>query len=151
MRPVSVAVLLGACVVIISGCGSNAGPAPLADGSYRAYATASGPADVPQATLDLAGSEVTIAEFDVIQTAQVGSPADAQVLCPPDGTGQPVTLTAPITLGSTTYARPAMFGDCGETTPRRVTVVDLDSYTDGDGLPPYARWTEFCDTTDPDC
>lgn len=151
MRPASVAVLLAACVLSLSGCGSSAGPADVADGSYRAYATAGGAADLPPATLEVAGSKVTVAEFDVIQTAQVGPAVDAQVLCPPAGTGQPLTLASPLTLGSNTYARPAMFGDCGQTKPRRITIVDLDSYTDGDGLPPYTRWTEFCDTNDADC
>ena len=44
---------------------------------------------------------------------------------------------------------PAVFGDCGVTTPVRVTIVDLDA--PGEGRPPYARWVEFCLAADSDC
>jgi hypothetical protein len=48
-------------------------------------------------------------------------------------------------------ASPAVVGDCGQTTPKRVTLVDLDSYDEAGGPFKYTRWVEFCDTTDPDC
>ena len=55
----------------------------------------------------------------------------------------------PVALAGTTFARPALFGDCGMTRPVRVTVVDLDSTTPT-GTFGFTRWVEFCDTKDPD-
>ena len=34
----------------------------------------------------------------------------------------------PLTVGSVALSAPAIFGDCGQTTPKRLTLVDLDSY-----------------------
>ena len=52
-------------------------------------------------------------------------------------------------IGDLELAEPAIFGDCGEARPIRVTVVDLSAV--GDGQFPFQRWAEFCDIADADC
>jgi hypothetical protein len=47
--------------------------------------------------------------------------------------------------------RPALFGDCGQTTPQRVALVDLDSLNQEPRPMPFTRWVEFCNTADRDC
>ena len=82
--------------------------------------------------------------------ATLGAAGDTQyALCPLGGRGSPQPLDIPIEDGGLTLEQPALFGDCGQVRPTRVTVVDLASTTDQ--AFPFATWAEFCDTTDPDC
>ncbi len=61
-----------------------------------------------------------------------------------------MSLDAPLSVDGVVFTRPALVGDCGQTTPVRVTLVDLDA-TDTSLRFPFTRWAEFCDLTDPDC
>lgn len=54
----------------------------------------------------------------------------------------PLVFADPITIGRVTVRRPALFADCGATSPKRITLVDLDR---------RELWAEFCDVADPDC
>ena len=148
------AVLVASSVFALAGCGgsdgsSSGGPAEVSDGAY-AYLASSAGGSAPAASLTIAGDTLTLSG-DAGVTAPIGEPASEAVLCPPSGKGQPSTLGTPLTVGSVALASPAIFGDCGQTTPKRVTVVDLDSYDEAGGPYKYTRWVEFCDTTDPDC
>ncbi len=55
-----------------------------------------------------------------------------------------------MTVGDLTLVAPAMFGDCGDSAPELVTVVDLDSATESGPLP-FSRWIEFCNVESADC
>jgi hypothetical protein len=148
------AVLLGASVLALAGCGgsddSSGGPAKVSDGAYT-FLASSAAGGAPAASLTIAGDTLTLTGDGGPVTATIGEPAAEAVLCPPSGKGQPATLGTPLTVGSVAMAAPAVFGDCGQTTPQRVTLVDLDSYDEAGGPMKYTRWVEFCDTTDPDC
>ena len=99
----------------------------------------------------IAGDQVVISRGGAeLARATLGAAGDTQyVLCPPGGRGSPQPLDIPIEDGGLTLEQPALFGDCGQVRPTRVTVVDLASTTDQ--AFPFATWAEFCDTTDPDC
>ncbi len=139
-------------VAVLTGCGSggSGGPADVADGTYRLYATSDGPSvDADSApVLEIGGETVRLSDGD--QSATLGDPAEDWVLCPPSGQGAPVRLDTALTVGDLVISSPALFGDCGATRPERVTVVDLDS-VDTDLAFPFERWAEFCDVDDVDC
>jgi hypothetical protein len=143
----------GAALVVLGGCGSSGksagGPAAVGDGSYAFLASsAAGPAS---ATLDIAGQELTLTEAGTATTGTIGEAAPEVVLCPPSGRGQPLRVDAALSVATVTLSSPAVFGDCGQVTPKRVTIVDLDSLDEAAGPLAYTRWVEFCDTSDPDC
>ena len=149
------AALVASSVLALAGCGgsedsSSGGPAEVPDGAY-AYLASSAGGNAPATTLTIAGDTLTLTGDAGPVTATIGEPATEAVLCPPSGKGQPATLGTPVAVGSVALSSPAIFGDCGQTTPKRVTVVDLDSYDEAAGPFTYTRWVEFCDTTDPDC
>lgn len=73
------------------------------------------------------------------------------VLCAPAGMGQPLRVDAALSVGAVALSSPAVFGDCRQVTPTRVTLVDLDSLDEAPGPLSYTRWVENCDTTDPGC
>jgi hypothetical protein len=148
------AVVVALSVLALAGCegsdgSSSGGPAEVSDGSYAYLASSAGGSAA--ASLTITGDTLTLTGDAGPVTATIGEPAAEAVLCPPSGKGQPATVGTPLTVGSVGLASPAVFGDCGQTTPRRVTLVDLDSYDEAGGPFKYTRWVEFCDTTDPDC
>ena len=156
MRTVRFGAVLVACTALaIAGCGgsddsSSGGPGDVSDGAYAFLASSAGGSE-PATTLTVAGDTLTLTVDAGPVTATIGEPAAEAVLCPPSGKGQPATLGTPLTLGSIALASPGIFGDCGQTTPKRVTLVDLDSYDEAAGPFKYTRWVEFCDTTESDC
>jgi hypothetical protein len=147
------AVLVGTLAVVLAGCSSSAdstgGPAPVGDGSYAFLASSTG--GTQTASLEVSGSELTLTQDGTSTMATIGAAAPEAVLCPPSGKGQPQQIDVALSVGEVSLASPAIFGDCGEVTPKRVTVVDLDSYDEAGGPFGYTRWVEFCDTADPDC
>ena len=149
-----VGALTGALMLVgVAGCSStddaSDGPGPVIDGSYTFLASSAG--GTPSATLEVSGQELTLAEDTTTTNATVGAAAAEAVLCPPSGAGQPQPIDTPLTVGGISLAAPAIFGDCGQVTPRRVTLIDLDSYDEAGGPFGYKRWVEFCDIADPDC
>lgn len=141
--PVTALLLLSAC---------SSGPAAVADGTYRAMAASGELVAAPDVTLTVADAQFTFTtagSADIVTTATPG--AEQVVACPPDTTATPDLLGASLTLGNATLAQPAVFGDCGQTTPARITIVDLASAGPDSAPFPFTRWIEFCDTTDPDC
>jgi hypothetical protein len=149
------AALVASTVLALAGCGgsgdsTSSGPAPISDGAY-AYLASSAGGGAQAATLTIAGGTLTLTGDAGPVTATIGEPATEAVLCPPSGKGQPAEVGAALTVGSVSLASPAIFGDCGQTTPKRVTLVDLDSYDEAGGPLKFTRWMEFCDTSDPDC
>jgi hypothetical protein len=147
LRFVSAAAALVAAPAL-GGCQDN-GAAPLGDGDYRLYATSSA-GIVPDATLAITGPDVTLAQGSSIAEYALGAPAAAVTGCPPSGKGTPVRVDGPMVIGDLGLQSPALLGDCGQTRPVRVTVVDLESFDEGLRFP-FTRWAEFCDITDPDC
>ena len=138
-------------VVVLAVAACQSGPADVASGDYRAFAASSEIGAVPPVTLTVDGTALTFGELDMLNARELGQGGEEVVVCPPDVRGVPASLGEPFSLGSTTFEDPAIVGDCGVTSPRRVTVVDLAS-ADGSVAPfPFTRWVEFCDTTDPDC
>jgi hypothetical protein len=146
------AVLLTAAGATLVGCAASGGPEPLADGTYRHYASSGTPtADQRDAaSLEIRGDEVEVTSGGLAVTRVMGGPTNEVLLCPPSGRGAPRSLGAPLVVAGVEFARPALFGDCALTTPVRVTVVDLDTADDALQFP-FVRWAEFCDVTDPDC
>jgi len=142
-------------VLALGGCsggsdGSARGPAALSDGTYRLLATSASQDPDPTVTLEIIGDTVELTQgTDSVQGALGQAGSGEYVLCPPDGTGSPRPLGSPVEVGEVRLANPALFGDCGTTTPVRVTLVDLSVTTDQ--VFPFQNWAEFCDTTDPDC
>lgn len=139
----------------LAGCGgvdvsSASAPAGVSDGSY-AYLASSAPGNAPAALLTIDGDTLTLTGEAGAVTTTTGEPAAPAILCPPSGTGRPATVGTPLTIGSVHLAAPALFGDCGQTTPKRVTLVDLDSYDEAGGPFGFTRWVELCDTSDADC
>lgn len=136
-------------VVLLSACQS--GPAEVASGDYRAFAASPEVGSVPPVTLTVDGNTLTFGEGDVLVSVE-SAPGDREyVVCPPDGTGVPAPLGEPISLGPVAFEAPAVVGDCGQTSPTRVTIVDLASADDAVAPFPFTRWVEFCDTSDADC
>ena len=147
------AIVGASLLVATAGCsGSDAspgGPQAPTDGSYVYLASSEG--STQSTALAIAGEQVALTQGSGTTTASMGDPAPPAVLCPPSGEGRALTLDAPLTIGAVALASPALFGDCGQTTPKRVTVIDLDSYEEAGGPFGYTRWVEFCETSDPDC
>lgn len=138
---------------MLSGCSGDStagGPEPVADGSYRLLATSSTQEPQTDATLQVDGAQVVITQGSESVQGRLGDPVRSQhILCPPDGQGSPRSLAAAVQVDGLQMRQPALFGDCGQTSPSRVTLVDLASTTDE--AFPFATWAEFCDSTDPDC
>jgi hypothetical protein len=145
---------LGA-VILLAGCsggsdGDSQGPAAIADGSYQLLATSTSPAPDATVSLQISGDSVVLTQASGTVEGTLGQPgATEYVLCPPDGKGSPRPLGTPVEVGGVQLASPALFGDCGQTKPVRVTLVDLETTTE-DAFP-FQNWAEFCDTKDPDC
>lgn len=155
MRSPLLALAGGVLVLGIAACGQANGPEAIADGSYAVLnsslggAAASGQAKV--ATLGITGPELTLTQGTTRTKATIGEAAEAGVLCPSEGKGEPRRLSGPLTVGQLTLSAPAVFGPCPGVSPSRVTVVDLDS-VDASQVPfSYTRWVAFCDTGDSDC
>ncbi len=131
---------------------SDSGPAPLADGTYRLYATSeSGTVEgIVGSELVIASDTATFTSEDDETSLAIGESADTYVLCPPSQEGSPALLDGPATIGGIDMTEPAIYGDCGETSPARVTVVDLADVDDSQQFV-FTRWAEFCDVTDSDC
>lgn len=142
-------------VLTLSGCsggsdGDGAGPASLSDGAYRLLATSASQVPDPTVQLQITGDTIVLTHgAGTVQGILGPAGPDEYVLCPPDGTGSPRPLGSPVEVGEVRLASPGLFGDCGQTTPVRVTLVDLSATTDQ--AFPFQSWAEFCDTTDPDC
>ena len=142
-------------VLALGGCsgwsgGSGRSPADISDGTYRLLATSAGQDADPTVQLQISGDVVVLTQGpDSVQGTLRQAGSAEYVLCPPDGTGSPRPLGSPVEVAGVRLASPALFGDCGQTTPVRVTLVDLSTTTDQ--AFPFQRWAEFCDTADPDC
>lgn len=139
-------------VLVLASCGGDtpSGPDLPADGSYSAYASSQTGA-LPDSTLEITRNEVVILEErGSVQVARSDGET-SYLLCPPSGRGTPEPLDQSVTVGGETFTSPALFGDCGVTSPRRVTLIDLDSFDGGETAFPFTRWIEFCDVTDSDC
>jgi hypothetical protein len=142
-------------VVALTGCSgsddsTSGGPQAPSDGSYT-YLAGSAGGGAASAALEINGTGITLTQDTGTTTATIDDPAQEAVLCPPSGKGQPLAIAAPLTIGEIALASPAIFGDCGQVKPTRVTVIDLDSFDKASGPFGFTRWVEFCDTTDPDC
>ena len=142
-------------VLLLGGCsgasdGDPQGPAAVADGSYRLLATSTSQDPDTTVSLEITGDTVALTQGSGTVEGTLGQPGPTEyVLCPPDGKGSPRPLGEPVAVGGVQLASPALFGDCGQTKPTRVTLVDLDATTD-DAFP-FRNWAEFCDISDPDC
>ena len=118
----------------------------------RTSSLATSASQEPDATvsLQITGDSVVLTQGSATVEGTLGQPgATEYVLCPPDGEGSPRPLDAPLDVGGVRLTSPALFGDCGQTKPVRVTLVDLDATTEASL--PFQDWAEFCDTKDPDC
>lgn len=142
MRRLLVPLLLAG--VATAGCAS--GPAEVTDGTYRLLAV-SDQAPVSGQKLTVRGSTVTVEGGPPRAMAADGQRA---LVCPPSGKGVVRPLDGPVTVGARQLVHPGVFGDCGTTAPRRVTLVDLDS-ADRNARPAFTVWAEFCVSTEPDC
>lgn len=148
----SLAALALSAALIATACGGDdggGGPEAVSTGSYRAYASSSGGA-VADASLEVDADRVVVSSGPGVTESALGSEQGSYLLCPPDGSGPVRPLSIGLTIGTVDLEEPAVFGDCGVTTPRRVTVVDLASLDEGLAFP-FTRWVEFCDVTHPDC
>lgn len=145
-----IAAVSAAAVLLLAGCSS--GPADVADGTYRAMAASAELATPPDAMLTVDNGQYIFTPSRGADVEATSSPGTEQfVVCPPETTSTPDVLGGPLTLGDATLERPAAFGDCGQTTPARITIVDLASVSTDSGPFPFTRWIEFCNTADPDC
>ena len=144
------AVLVAAVVagLLLCGCGA-ARPAPIVDGSYRFLASSSGARPSGFTAVWVAGDTLVLTTSSGTTSTSLGEETDEAPLCPGGGAGRPVRLDGGFSIAGLVLTTPALHGDCGETTPRRITFVDLDSRSEG--LPPFTRWVEFCLGSDPDC
>lgn len=134
----------------MSGC-SGPGPVPLADGSYRLYATSADTAAQPGADVEGVGDEKQLTDGqETVSRGLRGSGSDEVLVCPPSGRGAPQRLDGPVTVGGIAFISPALVGDCGRTRAVRVTLVDLDTVDEGQQFP-FTTWVEFCDVADADC
>ncbi len=140
--------VLAAIAPGLAGCSAD-GPDDVQDGRYVLYASSAGSADGETAELTIDGDAVRVTTSSGTTEATLGEPTDPAELCPGGGRGRPIRLEAEITAGAVTLGGAAIYGDCGATSPVRVTVVDLGSRSDE--LPPFSRWVEFCLASDPDC
>lgn len=144
-KPVVALIALG---LFVTSCGGG-GAAEIATGSYRAFAVAEGA--VPDLALAIDGAALTFTGAGDTTEATLGDPAGTYPVCGTDREDEVIGLDTPVTVGDAEYTNPGIFGDCGLTAPVRVTLVDLDSFEDGSGVVPFARWVELCDLSDPDC
>ena len=138
-----------ATAMLLAGCSS--GPVDVADGYYAAYASSerwSAPIDV---SLALEGDTATFSAGSEKESLTLGEPGDDFTLCPPGGKGRPRAFDGPLTIGPLELVEPAIFGDCGDARPKRVTIVDLAAINDSGGPFPFDTWVEFCDLRDADC
>jgi major membrane immunogen (membrane-anchored lipoprotein) len=136
-----------ALALVLTACGSS-GPGAIADGSYKAYAVSSGA--TPDAMLVIEGSSVTLTQDGTQSDFTMTDGTTEYTVCGTDGSGTPSPLGADMTVGDVDMVNPAIYGDCGQTSPNRVTVVDLDSALGSGGIG-FASWAEFCDVNDSDC
>jgi len=137
-------------VMVLAAC-SASGPADVASGQYRLYATSSsGQPLPPDVSLVIEDSALTLTSGSEMRTFILGEPGTEYTVCPPSGTGAPQPLGGAMSIGDLELAEAAAFGDCGTTKPERITVVDLSS-VDGGNQFPFQRWAEFCSIADPDC
>lgn len=139
--------VIAAIALLAAACGGSS-PSRPADGTYTGYAASDG--SVPAGTLLVDGESYVL---DIGGSSQEGrlTESDTQyVVCPPDGEATVEQMGAALTIGDLTFTTPAVFGDCGETAPVRVTIVDVAT-ADMDMAFPFITWVELCDTTDPDC
>jgi len=132
----------------LSGCGGDAGPRTVEDGSYGFFASSTGSGS--PAMLEIVGDALTLTTDGGTFSATFEDGDARYVVCPPSGEGEPSPVSTALTIGDLSFAEPAIFGDCGEVAPARVTIVDLSTF-DGGMLPVFGTWVELCDTSDPDC
>jgi hypothetical protein len=142
--------LIIAGALIMAGCSSSS-PEAISDGEYQTYATSDSTSDPSPVNLTISGDDATFSIDGETLSVTIGAAGGEYVVCPPDTKGAVRSLGAALTLGSLTLTQPAMFGDCGVTSPNRVTIVDLDSVSADAGPFPFGRWIEMCNVTDSDC
>ncbi len=130
----------------VTACGTSS-PAAIEDGSYVAYGSSDDA--VPEASMEIAGDSVTITEAGMQQSLTKTKGIVEYTVCGTDGVGAPSPLEPGFTVGLLAFTNPAIYGDCGVTAPKRVTIIDLDS-VEPDGST-FSRWLEFCDISDADC
>lgn len=131
----------------VAACGGTS--AEITDGSYRAFAIADGA--VPELSLDVDGDALTFTGPGGVTEAALGETAGPYPVCGPDRDEDVLRVGSPVMVGDVEWADPAMFGDCGITSPVRVTLVDLGSLDESLGVVPFGRWVELCDVDDSDC
>ena len=132
---------------VIAACGGG-GPDSVGDGEYTFYAS-SGTAP-SGATAVVSGDDITFTVDGSDTVATLGDETAEFTLCPPDTTGTAQALGVSLTVGSVEIADAAVFGDCGTTSPSRITVVDIAAIDESLQFP-FVNWVEFCDTSDEDC
>lgn len=143
-RPV---IVLLSLALAVAACGGTS--AEITDGSYRTFAAADGAG--PDLSLDVDGDALTFTGPGGTTEATLGESAGSYPVCGPDQDAPVLRVGTPVMVGDDEWADPGLFGDCGITSPVRVTLVDLDSLDDSLGVVPFARWVELCDLADPDC
>ena len=148
-RVASPVVGVALAALILAGC-QQSKPEAVDSGEYRFLASSSG-SDLPNSVLAVAESSVTLTQGTEVTRAAMGQPGESYIVCPPSLEAAPIPLMGSLTVGDMQLASPALFGDCGDVRPVRVTLIDLDSYDEGAGGLPFTRWAEFCGITDPDC
>lgn len=129
--------------LILAACQS--GPTGLADGEYE-YVNSSALLGEPgpAAAAILSGGRLTITVDGTSSTYILGGDGDSYTLCPPTGRGQPTLLDGPVaTLAEVRLEHPAAFGDCHDPGPKWLTIVDIDSFDEGEYFP-FTRWVTFC-------
>ena len=142
--------LIAAFALMMAGCSSSS-PDAVSDGEYRTYATSESTGENPPVALTISGDDATFAIDGETLSVTIGDAGAEYLVCPPGTKGSVRPLGGTVTLGSLILTQPAIFGDCGVTSPKRVTIVDLDG-VNADSWPfPFSRWIEMCDVTDSDC
>lgn len=147
-RPITA---LGAALLALLLVGCQSGPQSVPDGTYRLLSDASTTGPGAGDSLEISSNAVTLTSGGATTSAELGAATDQYTFCPPSGKGTARSLGSRLTINGTDYATPAIFGDCGQAKPARVTIVDLDSYNDDATPLPFSSWAEFCDVSDPDC
>ena len=135
-----------AAALALGACSSSS--IAVEDGDYRSLASSE--FSTPEATMVIEESALTLTVDGTTTRATIEGSGSSYVVCPPDASAEVLPLDTAVMIGDISFARPGIFGDCGITTPVRVTIVDLDAETTTGGFP-FARWIEMCDVTDPDC
>ncbi len=138
-----------AAALLLTGCQS--GPTSILVGNYRLLADATTSSPNTAAELAVTDTTVALTADGSTTSADLGAATSSYTLCAPSGKGTATELSAPLSINGTDFSHPAIYGDCGQTKPVRVTIIDLDSYNNDATKLPFARWAEFCNTTDPDC